>query len=75
MGATPSPCAWSPRINREIRLRDHQILFTFDHLGSVTAISDDTGNVFGTTGGAATTLFGYDAWAWRNPDELRPDPR
>ncbi len=43
--------------------------YHFDHLGSVTAISDDTGNVFGTTGGAATTLFGYDAWGVRrNPD-------
>ena len=41
--------------------------YSFDHLGSVTAMSDDQGHVSVT--GAAATAFGYDAWgARRNPD-------
>ena len=44
--------------------------YHFDHLGSVTATSDDVGNVIGpASGGSDTTMFGYDAWgARRNPD-------
>jgi RHS repeat-associated protein len=44
--------------------------YHFDHLGSVTATSDDMGNVAGpASGDADTTMFGYDAWgARRNPD-------
>jgi RHS repeat-associated protein len=41
----------------------------FDHLGSVTASTDENGRVVGASGGADTTVFGYDAWgARRNPD-------
>ncbi len=44
--------------------------FHTDHLGSVTAISDDYGRVSDPTWGAnASTLMDYDAWgARRNPD-------
>jgi RHS repeat-associated protein len=42
-----------------------------DHLGSVTAMSDESGQVVSSAwGGADATQFGYDAWgARRNPDE------
>jgi RHS repeat-associated protein len=42
----------------------------FDHLGSVTAMSDEYGQVIGPSlGGADATVLGYDAWgARRNPD-------
>ncbi len=48
----------------------------FDHLGSVTAMSDETGRVLGPTwGGADATVFGYDAWgARRNPDGSSASP-
>ena len=42
--------------------------YSFDHLGSVTAMSDDLGRVAAT--GSNATMLGYDAWgARRNPDE------
>jgi len=44
---------------------------SFDHLGSITAMSDAQGRVAGATGGswANSDLMGYDAWgARRNPD-------
>jgi RHS repeat-associated protein len=42
--------------------------YSFDHLGSVTAMSDEEGRVAGTEQDA--TRFAYDAWgARRNPDE------
>ena len=34
----------------------------FDHLGSVTASTDENGRVVGASGGAETTVFRYDAW-------------
>ena len=41
--------------------------YSFDHLGSVTAMSDDQGHVSVT--GPDATAFGYDSWgARRNPD-------
>jgi RHS repeat-associated protein len=42
----------------------------FDHLGSVTATSDDMGKVVGLAwGGTNATAMGYDAWgAQRSPD-------
>jgi RHS repeat-associated protein len=41
----------------------------FDHLGSVTASTDENGRVVGALAGAQTTVLGYDAWgARRNPD-------
>jgi len=42
----------------------------FDHLGSITATSDEVGHVVGTTlGGSGATVMGYDAWgSRRNPD-------
>jgi RHS repeat-associated protein len=41
--------------------------YSFDHLGSVTAMSDDQGRVSST--GPDATVLGYDAWgARRNPD-------
>jgi len=41
----------------------------FDHLGSVTASTDEYGRVVGALGGANTTVLGYDSWgARRNPD-------
>jgi RHS repeat-associated protein len=41
----------------------------FDHLGSVTASTDEYGRVVGASGGANTTVLGYDSWgARRNPD-------
>jgi RHS repeat-associated protein len=48
----------------------------FDHLGSVTAMSDETGKVVGlASGGANATVMGYDAWgARRNPDGTTADP-
>jgi RHS repeat-associated protein len=44
--------------------------YHFDHLGSVTAMSDEFGRVVSTAwGGADSTLLGYDAWgARRNPE-------
>ena len=49
----------------------------FDHLGSVTAMSDETGRVLGLAyGGPNATVLGYDAWgARRNPDGKAADPR
>jgi RHS repeat-associated protein len=45
----------------------------FDHLGSVTASTDENGKVVGATGGADTTVYGYDVWgARRNPDGTQP---
>ena len=41
----------------------------FDHLGSVTASTDENGRVVGASGGDSTTVLGYDPWgARRNPD-------
>lgn len=41
----------------------------FDHLGSVTAMSDEMGLVGPASGGANATVMGYDVWgARRNPD-------
>jgi RHS repeat-associated protein len=44
--------------------------YSFDHLGSVTATSDDQGRVASAqTAGPDATVLGYDAWgARRNPD-------
>src|SRR6185312_7468836 len=44
--------------------------YSFDHLGSVTAISDDQGRLSSTeTSSLDATALGYDAWgARRNPD-------
>jgi RHS repeat-associated protein len=44
--------------------------YNFDHLGSVTAMSDEEGHVVSdATGGANATVFGYDPWgARRKPD-------
>jgi len=48
----------------------------FDHLGSVNAMSDETGKVIGQTyGGPNATALGYDAWgARRNPDGTGANP-
>src|SRR6185312_14402510 len=45
--------------------------YSFDHLGSVTAMSDDQGRLSSTeTSSLDATALGYDAWgARRNPDE------
>ena len=46
---------------------------SFDHLGSVTAMSDDRGRVSAT--GSDPTVLGYDVWgARRNPDETSANP-
>lgn len=44
--------------------------YAFDHLGSVTAISDELGHVVGAAqGGANATVMSYDPWgARRDPD-------
>jgi RHS repeat-associated protein len=44
--------------------------YHFDHLGSVTALSDETGHVIGPDAGGATSgVIGYDPWgARRSPD-------
>jgi RHS repeat-associated protein len=43
--------------------------YNFDHLGSVTAMSDQTGQVLGASSGSSSTLMNYDAWGLRrNPD-------
>ena len=43
--------------------------YGFDHLGSVTAMTDQTGQVLGASSGPDSTLMNYDAWgARRNPD-------
>jgi len=44
----------------------------FDHLGSVTASTDENGRVVGALGGAATTVLGYDAWGARRSPDGRP---
>lgn len=51
--------------------------FHTDHIGSVTAISDDFGHVIEAAwGGASASLMGYDAWgARRNPDGRYADPK
>ncbi len=42
--------------------------YSFDHIGSVTAMSDEEGRV--AVSGSNATALGYDAWgARRNPDE------
>jgi RHS repeat-associated protein len=48
----------------------------FDHLGSVTATSDEMGKVVGLAqGGGNATVFAYDAWgARRSPDGKAADP-
>ena len=45
--------------------------YHYDHIGSVTAMSDESGQVVSSAwGGADATQLGYDAWgARRNPDE------
>ena len=50
--------------------------YSFDHLGSVTAMSDDNGRVATVqAGGTSATVFGYDPWgARRNPDGTSADP-
>jgi RHS repeat-associated protein len=44
----------------------------FDHLGSVTATTDETGQVLGASAGANTTVFGYDPWGKRRGPDGRP---
>jgi len=47
--------------------------YSFDHIGSVTAVSDDEGRV--ATLGQNATVLGYDAWgARRNPDGTSATP-
>jgi RHS repeat-associated protein len=47
--------------------------YSSDHLGSVTAMSDDQGHVSAT--GTDPTAFGYDPWgARRNPDGTAANP-
>ncbi|MEO8899917.1 MAG: RHS repeat-associated core domain-containing protein [Polyangiaceae bacterium] len=48
----------------------------FDHLSSVTAVSDSRGHVTSAAwAGPAATIFGYDAWgARRSPDGRAADP-
>jgi len=48
----------------------------FDHLGSVTAVSDDEGRVVNAAwGGGGATVAGYDPWgARRSPDGRPADP-
>jgi RHS repeat-associated protein len=47
--------------------------YSADHLGSVTAMSDDQGHVSAT--GSDPTMFGYDPWgARRNPDGTAANP-
>ena len=47
--------------------------YSFDHLGSVTALSDDQGHV--SAAGTDPTVLGYDAWgARRNPDGTAANP-
>jgi RHS repeat-associated protein len=43
-----------------------------DHLGSVTASTDENDRVVGALGGAATTVLGYDAWGTRRSPDGRP---
>jgi RHS repeat-associated protein len=41
----------------------------FDHLGSITASTDDNGRVVRSSAGADSTVLGYDSWgARRSPD-------
>jgi RHS repeat-associated protein len=44
----------------------------FDHLGSITATTDENGNVQGPGAGADTTVFGYDPWGKRRSPDGRP---
>jgi RHS repeat-associated protein len=44
----------------------------FDHLGSITATTDENGNVQGPSAGADTTVFGYDPWGKRRSPDGRP---
>ena len=47
--------------------------YSFDHLGSVTALSNETGQV--ATEGPSADVFGYDPWgARRNADGRAADP-
>ena len=50
--------------------------YSFDHLGSITAMSDQNGRVATVqTAGTAATVFSYDPWgARRNPDGTTADP-
>jgi len=45
----------------------------FDHIGSLTAVSDAQGHVTGPAwGGPAATIYGYDAWGARRSPDGRP---
>jgi RHS repeat-associated protein len=47
--------------------------YSFDHLGSVTALSNETGQV--ATSGSSADVLGYDPWgARRNPDGRAAEP-
>src|SRR6185312_4399952 len=50
--------------------------FSFDHLGSTTAVSNDVGHVASVaTAGSNAGVVGYDPWgARRNPDGQSADP-
>jgi RHS repeat-associated protein len=50
--------------------------YSFDHLGSVTAMSDDSGRVTtAQSGGTSASVLGYDPWgARRSPDGTTADP-
>ncbi len=50
--------------------------FSFDHIGSTTAVSDDKGHVATVaSAGASAGVLGYDPWgARRNPDGQAADP-
>jgi RHS repeat-associated protein len=50
--------------------------YSFDHLGSVTAVSDEQGHVLSAAwGGSAATVAGYDPWGTRRSPDGRPaDP-
>ncbi len=50
--------------------------YSFDHLGSVSSMSDDNGRVASVqSAGTSATVLSYDAWgARRNPDGTLADP-
>ena len=71
--------AFALKIVRETPAAEPAVTMSFnhlDHLGSVTAVSDEQGRVVtGESGGAAATVASYDPWGARRAPDGRPaDP-
>ena len=72
-GATHGGGAFALRVLDDAGAVTANRYYSFDHLGSVTAMSDEQGRVSAT--GSDPTVFSYDAWGGRrNPDGTAANP-